>query len=83
MNDFFLKAFRETYEMSVEFEKNYRGGQKVAKGGIDLLDYELGGQYQLLITSPPYGLAHEYIRSLKLELAWLGFGDRNYESNQP
>lgn len=75
MRDYFLQALRKTYESSIEFEKYYRGGQSVVKGGIDLLDYELDEQYQLLITSPPYGIAHEYIRSFKLELAWLGYGD--------
>lgn len=80
MRDYFLQTLRRTYRSSVEFGKCYRGGKSVAKGGIDLMDYELDGQYQLLITSPPYGIAHEYIRSFKLELAWLGYEDEEITS---
>ncbi len=73
---YFLNALRSTYRASKSFEEYYTGGTAIVKGGVDLLNYDFEKRkYDLLITSPPYGIAHEYIRSLKLELAWLGFTD--------
>lgn len=40
---------------------------------LDALKERLDRDVSLLITSPPYLQAQEYIRSFKLELAWLGF----------
>lgn len=40
---------------------------------FDALREKLDREVDLLITSPPYLQAQEYIRSFKLELAWLGF----------
>lgn len=39
----------------------------------DSLSERLDRTVDLLITSPPYFQAQEYIRSFKLELAWLGY----------
>ncbi len=74
--DFFEKALRDVYKASMEFKKYYKGGICIAKGGIDIINYELDRDINHLLTSPPYGLAHEYIRSFKLELAWLGYDDK-------
>lgn len=87
--EFFEKSFRAIYRSSVEFKELYRGGECLAKGGIDIVNYGPQDIYRLrtglkeelekgtvhLLTSPPYGMAHEYIRSFKLELAWLGKSD--------
>lgn len=73
--DFFEKSFRAVYKSSVEFKTRYKGGECIAKGGIDIVNYELDRDVNHLLTSPPYGMAHEYIRSFKLELAWLGKDD--------
>ncbi len=43
------------------------------KAGIDTLSSKLEGDVNILITSPPYLQAQEYIRSTKLELFWLGY----------
>ena len=40
---------------------------------FDALRERLDRDVRLMITSPPYLQAQEYIRSFKLELAWLGF----------
>jgi hypothetical protein len=40
---------------------------------IDAIKEKLEKEVDVLITSPPYLQAQEYIRSFKLELAWLGF----------
>jgi len=47
------------------------------KSGIDTLETKLDDEVNILITSPPYLQAQEYIRSTKLELFWLGY-DENY-----
>jgi len=40
---------------------------------FDAIKARLNRDVKLLITSPPYLQAQEYIRSFKLELAWLGY----------
>jgi len=47
------------------------------KSGIDSLETRLECDVNVLITSPPYLQAQEYIRSTKLELFWLGY-DEDY-----
>ncbi|MBD3405295.1 MAG: hypothetical protein GF411_04050 [Candidatus Lokiarchaeota archaeon] len=47
------------------------------KSGIDTLNTDLDEEVDLLITSPPYLQAQEYIRSTKLELYWLGHTDKD------
>jgi hypothetical protein len=41
--------------------------------GVDSLKKNLDRNVNILITSPPYLQAQEYIRSTKLELYWLGY----------
>lgn len=43
------------------------------RSGIDTLETKLEDDVNILITSPPYLQAQEYIRSTKLELFWLGY----------
>jgi DNA modification methylase len=43
------------------------------RSGIDILETKLENDVNILITSPPYLQAQEYIRSTKLELFWLGY----------
>jgi DNA modification methylase len=78
IHQYFLDALRRTYRASKEFEQYYRGGIAKVQGGVDLLKYDFDEdrKFRLLVTSPPYGIAHEYIRSSKLELAWLGLTDK-------
>lgn len=45
------------------------------KSGIDTLNTKLNSEVNILITSPPYLQAQEYIRSTKLELFWLGYDE--------
>ena len=42
------------------------------RAGVDVLEEDLRDAVNILITSPPYLQAQEYIRSTKLELFWLG-----------
>lgn len=79
IHQFFMNTLKLTYERALNFSKHYKGGniETVITNGTP--DYNLyandGRQFKLLITSPPYGQAHEYIRSVKLELAWLNYTD--------
>lgn len=50
------------------------------KGGVDVLETQLEDFVDVLITSPPYLQAQEYIRSTKMELFWLGY-DEEYVKN--
>lgn len=43
------------------------------ESGVDTIERNLDQNVDLLITSPPYLQAQEYIRSTKLELFWLGY----------
>ena len=72
---FFLKSVKENYNYSLEFSKYYKGGKLNIIADTDMINYDLKGEYDLILTSPPYGQAHEYIRSAKLELGWLGYDD--------
>lgn len=45
------------------------------KAGVDVLNTQLDNNVNILITSPPYLQAQEYIRSTKLELFWLGYNE--------
>ena len=75
IHDHFVKSVKQVYESSLSFTSFYSGGEVVALGGLDLPNYHLNRTLDHLITSPPYGRAHEYIRTFKLELAWLGYDD--------
>ncbi len=46
------------------------------KSGIDIIETQLDYSADILITSPPYLQAQEYIRSSKLELFWLGHDEK-------
>ena len=72
---FFLKTVEENYNYSLGFSRYYKGGKLNIVADTDMVDYDLKGEYDMLLTSPPYGQAHEYIRSVKLELGWLGYDD--------
>lgn len=48
----------------------------VVRAGVDSLTMELDRFVDILVTSPPYLQAQEYIRSTKLELYWLGYSEK-------
>ena len=47
--------------------------RSIVAPGIDSLRKKLERDVDIMLTSPPYLQAQEYIRSLKLELFWLGY----------
>ena len=62
MNDF--AAFTSHHNNRVEFS-----------GGVDSSYYSFQREFNALITSPPYLQAQEYMRTVKMELFWLGYND--------
>ncbi len=45
------------------------------RSGVDVLETNLEREVNIMVTSPPYLQAQEYIRSTKLELFWLGYNE--------
>lgn len=47
------------------------------RAGIDAIEHSTlaSGEWEMLVTSPPYLQAQEYIRCSKLDLFWLGFSE--------
>ena len=62
MNDF--AAVTSRHNNSVEF-----------KGGVDSSYFSFQREFDALITSPPYLQAQEYMRTVKMELFWLGYNE--------
>jgi len=73
-----LKEISLLYKKLVEYESLHpKLVEYTIKAGIDALETDLEKEVNLLITSPPYLQAQEYIRSTKMELFWLGY-DEDY-----
>ncbi len=47
----------------------------IVRAGVDTLRTQLDQPADIMVTSPPYLQAQEYIRSTKLELFWLGHSE--------
>jgi hypothetical protein len=50
-----------------------KGVKSTVKAGVDTLSMTLSQERDMLITSPPYLQAQEYIRQAKMDLFWLGY----------
>jgi len=76
-NLFYKMLEKEIYKLLKKiWEYNLLNPKEVKyriRSGIDTLETKLEENVNILITSPPYLQAQEYIRSTKLELFWLGF----------
>lgn len=66
-----LRKIREYHSL------NPKSVEGKIKAGIDTLETKLDDNVNILITSPPYMQAQEYIRSTKLELFWLGYEENS------
>jgi hypothetical protein len=76
---FFQKLFKEIFETQTKIYEYWTLEPKSTKSfltaGTDTLSISLSRNHDLLITSPPYLQAQEYIRSLKMDLFWAGFSE--------
>ena len=50
------------------------------KGGVDSSYYQIARECDAIITSPPYLQAQEYIRTVKMDLFWLGYSEEEIRS---
>jgi DNA modification methylase len=76
----FYSMLKEEICILIKKIREYRQlGPKAVKyrirSGIDVLETKLDNDVNILITSPPYLQAQEYIRSTKLEMFWLGYNE--------
>ena len=73
-NDEALKVVKKIVKFNRLNPKEVEG---VVRAGIDSLSEELKQEVDIILTSPPYLQAQEYIRSSKLELFWLGYSKKD------
>lgn len=77
------KTFNKTINTYLDFIEQYSDKKAeeciiLAEDARDIHAPKYNGKVDLAITSPPYINAFDYVRSLRLENAWLGFyGDTN------
>ena len=71
-----VKSYLKNLEQfeSVELGKS----NIISNDAREIKNRKFDGKVQLAVTSPPYINAFDYVRSLRLENAWLGYyGDKN------
>ncbi len=79
VKDLFIKSLNN-YLDSFEKYKDYNLGKTkiISEDARRIKNKELKNKIDLVVTSPPYINAFDYVRSLRLENAWLNyFGDSN------
>ncbi|MDG6927733.1 MAG: modification methylase [Nitrososphaerota archaeon] len=72
------EVFAKTLEMYLTNIKKYEGRRMgkvfvISEDARNINTHKYDGKVALAITSPPYINAFDYVRSLRLENAWLGF----------
>jgi hypothetical protein len=71
IKDLFLKDVNSVIRRLKEL-KVYNFSKPMTRGFFDVLEHEFEtSDIECVITSPPYLIAHEYVRSFKLDLYWL------------
>jgi DNA modification methylase len=73
-----LKTLRDINDFVTVTPKHQN--QVECKGGVDSSDYQIARECDAIITSPPYLQAQEYIRTVKMDLFWLGYSEEEIRS---
>lgn len=78
--DLFFAKLEENIKNVLKGAKEYRKlspkpVKSTVKGGVDTLTMDLCEERDILITSPPYLQAQEYMRQAKMDLFWLGYSE--------
>ena len=73
-----LKTLRDINDFVTATPKHQN--QVECKGGVDSSDYQITRECDAIITSPPYLQAQEYIRTVKMDLFWLGYSEEEIRS---
>lgn len=80
-DEFFKRLFNELFDLQRKLYEYWRLNPKPTKAyleaGIDTLSKSLSREHDILITSPPYLQAQEYIRSAKIDLFWAGYSEED------
>lgn len=79
VKEVFLKTVK-TYTKNLEEFQSTKIGESIiiSNDARNIKNEKYDGRVKLAVTSPPYINAFDYVRSLRLENAWLGFyGDSN------
>jgi DNA modification methylase len=78
-NLFFKMIFDGVRNILKRIQEYWDIGPKTVKAkvraGVDTFSLDLENEHDLLITSPPYLQAQEYIRASKIDLFWLGYSE--------
>lgn len=76
-NAFYEKVNREINAIIDNIKEYHKLSPKpvrsIVRGGVDSLTRQLDEEKEILITSPPYLQAQQYIRQAKMDLFWLGY----------
>ena len=78
--DLFYRKLEENMSSILRGAKEYwklspKSVRSTVKAGVDTLGMDLAEERDILITSPPYLQAQEYIRQAKMDLFWLGYSE--------
>jgi DNA modification methylase len=73
-----LKTLRDINDFVTVTPKHQN--QVECKGGVDSSYYQITRECDAIITSPPYLQAQEYIRTVKMDLFWLGYSEEEIRS---
>ena len=73
-----LKTLQDINDFVITTPKHQN--QVECKGGVDSSYYQIARECDALITSPPYLQAQEYIRTVKMDLFWLGYSEEEIRS---
>lgn len=77
MEDMYKKESKKTLQKIEEYQRyNPKNVKGIVEGNTNSLYKNLDIEVDTLITSPPYLQAQEYIRSIKLELFWMGYDEK-------
>ena len=79
-NIFFNRLEHETQRVVDKLNEYQSLGPKpvhaTIRKGVEVVDWDLEEERDILITAPPYLQAQEYIRASKMDLFWLGHSER-------
>ncbi|WP_456422697.1 DNA adenine methylase [Thermococcus sp.] len=81
MKEMYFKEAKRVVEKIKDYHRrNPKKVRGIVHAGVDSIEMGLEREVDLLLTSPPYLQAQEYIRSFKLELFWLGYPEEKIRS---
>ena len=76
----FYRMLRDGIERVLKAQQQYQAMKPAdvpsqVRRGVNSLTEDASREHDILLTSPPYLQAHEYIRRFKMDLLWLGWSE--------